>query len=194
MRALFSTCSSQSLLPRVATISGWKAKWFPWVAFYEFGQLHFFLPKKRWESHLFRFRSLQDDHLSFDKNASRIAEAIISIPCICKSHILHVRTNSVYTYFVYIYIYMLHITELNSIFSFFLPVLPPSFNMTFCEVPVVHCRSMTCAALKVFDRWDFLAEGLHPWKLKWDLNMSNEKKPVCLGYKGDGILPSYVGI
>ena len=39
---------------------------------------------------------------------------IISIPCICKSHILHVRTNSVYTYFVYIYIYIyiyIHVTH-----------------------------------------------------------------------------------
>ena len=52
-RAPFSTCSSQSLLPRVATISGWKAKRFPWVALCEIDQLRFFETMRISESHLF---------------------------------------------------------------------------------------------------------------------------------------------
>ena len=69
-----------------------------------------------------------------------------------------------YTYYVFIYTVYIYISDnltFNSIFS---------LNMTVCEVPVVHCRSMTCVALKVSDRWN--------------VNTSNEKHPACLGMWG----------
>ena len=133
-RAPFSTCSSQSLLPRVATISGWKAKRFPWVALCEIDQLRFFETMRISESHLFlkyRLRCLQDDYLSLAWKMKLIlciyAEPLVP-PCLQKCHTLpgllkhqSLRSksafpswimqitdlgcwsNSVYTYYVFIY-------------------------------------------------------------------------------------------
>ena len=59
------------------------------------------------------------------------------------------------------------------------------FSWVILRVPVVHFRG--CIFTTISNRGN--DEGPRPWD-----HVSDDKNPGCLGYIGDEILPSYIGI